>query len=80
MDNSDLTFQKLKEVSLFLYLRTETPDEPLAYVASIMNEHAYDDGWISMCKQVSDKLIKRFPDAEKIQLQHARVIRADQRL
>ncbi len=72
VDESDQAFQKLKEVSLFLYLRTETPDESLAFVASIMNEHAYDDGWISMCKRVSDKLIKRFPEAEKIQLQHAK--------
>lgn len=59
-------FQRLKEITLVLFLKKPKPDDDLYRTAQMMMVKSFDEGRIEKCYQVAKKLSLMFPDIEKI--------------
>ncbi|MEL7497583.1 MAG: peptidylprolyl isomerase [Planctomycetota bacterium] len=67
------TFQRLKEISLVLYLKTPEPDLDLARMARIMYGKSFEEGRLGICYEVNKKLVKSFPDEQEVADDFARI-------
>ena len=66
-------YQKIKELSLELFLRLSDPPEDLIVMARIMKEHAFTDGRLGISYRVNKKMIQMFPNDEQLAVEMGRV-------
>ena len=67
------SFQRLKELTMVLYVKTPEPDEDLSIMARVMNTKSFIDGRLDICHQVNQKLIKYFPEEQTVKDDFARI-------
>lgn len=60
------TNQRIKEISLVLFLKTEDPDKDLASVTALMCEQSFKEGRLGICYPVTQKLRTVFPDQQEL--------------
>ena len=72
-DEANVLFQRIKEVALVLYLKTDSPDEDLAKMARLMVAKSFQDGRLGICYEVNKKLLNSFPNDQQISDDFARV-------
>lgn len=66
------TFQRLKEITLVLFLKKKKPEEDLYKLARMMMVKSFDEGRIDKCYQVAKKLAKMFPEIEEFNQDYSR--------
>lgn len=66
-------FQRLKEISLVLFLKSDSPNDDLAKMARFMLSKSFQDGRLGISYKVNKKLLDSFPDDQQLIDDFARV-------
>lgn len=67
------SFQRLKELTMVLYLKSPQPDEDLSVMARVMNTKCFSEGRLDICYKVNKKLKMTFPEEQIFQDDFARI-------